>query len=219
MAQTSVIVDRSRRTYARLGVFFAIFGTLFGGISLMFTVLVIVSMIDSPNPISLFGLACGGLFTLLGGAIVASGIRNVWLNHLFGLPTLTIPRGAQLCLGGALVARFHRQGGTPRARRTPALSADLVCRERVTYRQSTDDHTVTKQVFRHRLSVTSDQIPDSVSGQVFIEVPLGVPPSLTLRHNQVIWSVEVRVRAPGVPEDKGSFTMTVLPVVSPEALR
>ena len=219
MAQTSVIVDRSRRTN---GCGAVILGTLFGGFGVTFMVSLIVSRIASPDPISLlFGFACGGPFALLGGAIVASGIRNVWLSHLFGVPTLTIPRGAQLRLGGALVARFHRQGGTPRALRTPVLCADLVCRMTVTiYGTGPDKHTtVTEEACRHRLTVTTDQVPNSVSGQVFIEVPLGMPPSTAPGHNQVIWSVEVRVRAPGVPEDKSSFTMTVLPVVAPEALR
>jgi hypothetical protein len=216
MAQTSVIADRSRR---RNGWAAIIFGTLFGGIATVITVAALVATIDSPNPISPFMLACGGLFTLLGAAIIAYGIRSVWLGHLFGVPTLTVPPGAQLCLGGVLVARFHRQGGTPRARRAPLLSADLVCRERVTYRRGTDDHTVTEEVYRHGLAVATDQLPDTVSGQVFIEVPLGAPPSMALRHNQLIWSVEVRVQVPGVPEDKSSFTMTVLPMVAAEALR
>jgi hypothetical protein len=217
MAQTLVIADRSRRNSGWVSI---IFGTIFGGFAAMFTAFALTETISWTNDTgALFGLAFGGLVTILGGSMVAFGIRNVWLSHIFGVPTLIIPRGAQLCLGGVLVARFHRQGGTPRARRTPVLSADLVCQERVTYRQGTDNHTVTNQVCRRELAVTTDQIPDTVSGQVFIKVPLGAPPSLALSDNRIIWSVQVRVRVPGVPDDEGSFTVTVLLVVAPEALR
>src|SRR5262249_55825984 len=99
------------------------------------------------------------------------------------------------------------------------LSAELVGAELVTYRQGTTDHTTTREVWRYRLAVTADQVPDTVSGQVSIEVPLGAPPSLALHHNRIIWSVQVHVRVPGVPDDTSAFTVTVLPLVAPQVLR
>ena len=90
MAQTSVIADRSRR---RNGWAAIIFGTVFGGFATVFMVFALWATIDSPNPITPFMLVCGGLFMLLGGAMVAYGIRSVWLGHLFGVPTLTIRPG------------------------------------------------------------------------------------------------------------------------------
>jgi hypothetical protein len=216
MAQISVIEDNSRRTWGWVSI---VFGTVFGGFGATFAAVALWMTITSPNPVSPFMVLCGGLFGLVGAALAGSGIRNVWLRHLFGVPTLTIPGGASLCLGEVRVARFHRRGGRPRARQAPELSAELVCGERVTYRQGTKDHTVTKVVGRHGLSVTTDQIPDTVSGQVSVEIPLHAPPSLALSNNRIVWSVRVRVRAPGVPDDRSAFMVTVLPMVAPEMLR
>ncbi|MBI3688259.1 MAG: hypothetical protein HY241_13160 [Actinobacteria bacterium] len=189
MAGTVVITDRSRRARS-LG-------------------LIILGVFLVP-----FAIAVPIPFALVGAAFLIGGIRRLWLSHVLGVPTLVVPLAEPLCLGGVLVARFHRSGGTPRARRTPRLSALLVCQERVTYRQGTDDHTVTQEIYRRELAVTTDQVPDTVSGQVVIEVPVDAPPSLTLTHNRVIWSVQVRVQVPGVPDDTGRFALPVLPVVA-----
>jgi hypothetical protein len=206
MAQTTVIADNSRRTTGWVTI---VFGTLFGGFGVAFAAFALWATITSPNPVTPFMVACGGLFGLVGAALAGFGVRKLWLRHLFGVSTLTVPGGAGVCLGEMRVARFHRQGGQPRARQAPVLSAELVGAERVTYRQGTTDHTITKEICRHRLSVTVDHVPDTVSGQVFVEVPLAAAPSLALYHNRIVWSVQVHVRAPGVPDDNSAFTVTV----------
>jgi len=33
------------------------------------------------------------------------------------------------------------------------------------------------------------------------------PPSLSLHDNKVIWTVQVQVQVPGVPDDKGTFAV------------
>jgi hypothetical protein len=136
---------------------------------------------------------------------------------VLGVPTLTVSPAEPLCLGGVVVARFHRSGGSRQVRATPRLTAELICQESATYRQGTDDHTVTREVHRRELAVTVDPAPGTVVGHVTIAVPLDVPPSMNLQHNRILWSVKVRVQAPGVPEDSGTFSVSVQPVVAPGA--
>lgn len=212
MAGTEIITDRSRRAK---GCSYIIVGAIFGGFSAAIGTIGLTS--DATIGTIGFGLFMG-LFALVGAAIVIGGARSVRLSHVLGVPTLILPPGEPLCLGSVLVARFHRSGGTPRAQRAPRLSAVLVCQEQVTYRQGTDDHTVTHQIHRRELAVTPDQVPDTVSGQVVIEVPVDAPPSLTLAHNRIIWSVRVQVQVQGVPDDTGTFQVPVLPVVAARRL-
>lgn len=72
---------------------------------------------------------------------------------------------------------------------------------------------MTREVGRNWLSVTADRIPDVVSGQVSVAVPLDAPPSLALSHNKIVWSVQVRVHVPGMPDDNSKFEVTVMPEV------
>jgi len=215
MTQTTVLADNSR--FAK-GCASIVIGTLIGapGVALAVALWVSQSLPEAVNP---FGVLCGGLIGLAGATVAGFGVRQLWLNHLFGASTLTVAGGAGVCLGEVRAARFRRQGGQPRARQAAVLSAELVGTEKVTYRSGTTDHTITQEILRHRLSAQMDPVPGTVSGQVFIAVPLGAPPSLALHHNRIDWSVQVWVRVPGVPDDKRSFTVTVLPVVAPQAPR
>lgn len=138
----------------------------------------------------------------------------MWLNHVFGTPTLTVPRAEPLRLGRLLEARYRRRGGARRARTSASLVAELVCEERVKYRQGTDIHTATREVLRRQMPVTPDPAPDTVAGQIMVEVPVDAPPSLKLRHNAIQWSVQVRVSAPELPDDLATFDVLVVPAVA-----
>src|SRR5690349_14225152 len=108
MTGSSVIVDKSRRAGGWGAI---VLGTIFGGFGAMFIFLVaFVSPMDF-GPFMLFFLAIPGLFAIGGGFAVVRGVRNVWLSHVLGTPTLTVPQGQPLYLGGELVAQFHRSGG------------------------------------------------------------------------------------------------------------
>jgi len=214
MSETRVMADQSRRSSGWGSI---VVGTLFGGFGTVFIVGVSIATMADPFPTSFFPLflmIIPGIFAVGGGIAVISGIRKVRLSHLLGVPTLILPRGEPLYLGSVVVAGFHRSGGARRAQRSPRLSAHLVGEEKVTYRQGTDDHTVTHEIHRHELATKNDQIPDRVSGQVTIKVPVDVPPTLALRHNRIVWSVQVRVRVPGVPDDTGTFGIEILPAVA-----
>jgi hypothetical protein len=206
-----VVADRSRRRRGWTGI---ALGTVFGAIGTVSLAGLAAFAIGDPTPWFLVAAVIPLLFALGGAAGVVFGIRNLWLSHVLGVPTLVLPSGTSLCLGETVTARFHRSGGTRQARQAPQLTADLVCEERVTYRQGTDDHTVTREIERRELAVRTDQAPDTVSGQVTVPVPVDVPPSMTLPHNGIAWSVEVRVEVPGVPVDTGTFTVVVLPMVA-----
>lgn len=206
-----VVADRSRRSRGWLGI---VLGGVFGGFGTIFLVLLAAAASAAPTPWFLVVAVVPLVFTVGGAVAVVAGIRNLWLSRVLGVPTLVLPNGTALSLGETVTARFHRAGGSRRARQAPRLTADLVCKEHVTYRQGTDDHTVTREVRRRELAVRDDQLPDSVSGQVTVAVPADVPPSMSLRHNGIAWSVEVRVEVPGVPVDTGTFAVVVLPQVS-----
>lgn len=212
MTGTDVVADRSRRSKGWSGVLMgavvAGMGSAFGGAGL--------GLFGDGTP-NVLGGAFGGLFVLVGGGMLISGARNLWLHHLLGTPTLTVPPAEPLRLGGVLVARFERRGGTRRAERATRLSAELVGQESATYRQGTDDHTVTHEIYRQELPTTLDG-GRPVRGQVQVNVPVGVPPSMALRHNSVIWSVRIRVEAPGVPVDESSFVVRVVPALAAAVL-
>jgi len=130
------------------------------------------------------------------------------------------PLSVTLAEGLALRAAVQKYGvvfqwGTQqRSSANYRLTAELVCEERVTYRQGTDDHTRTEEILRRELAVRTDQVPGTVSGEVTVAVPVDVPPSMALHHNGIAWSVVVRVEVPGVPVDTGTFAIAVLPRVS-----
>jgi hypothetical protein len=204
-----VITDGSRRVGGCVGLFF---GTVFGGTGLLF-LLVGLAVRDS-SALSILPAAVGGLFALVGGAIAIAGLRALWLNRLLGTSTLMIHGRQPLYLGGSIVAQYRRTGGARRARNAPRLTATLVGEERVTYRQGTDDHTVVEEIHRRELAITNDYLPDTVSGQVSIQVPADVPPTVMLGHNRIIWTVRVTVSVAGVPDDTGTFAVTVLPALA-----
>jgi hypothetical protein len=97
---------------------------------------------------------------------------------------------------------------------TPRLTAELICHESATYRQGTDSHTATREVYRRDLAVQVEPAPGTVAGQIAIAVPLDVPPSMRLPDNSIQWSVEVLVQVPGLPDDRGTFDVQVQPVVA-----
>lgn len=113
-----------------------------------------------------FGAIFGGFGTafLVGVTLAATAAPSPLLVFLLGM-------GGIFAVGGLVQARFQRVGGARRAQQAPRLTAELVGQERVTYRQGTDDHTVTQEICRRELAVSSDQIPGTVSGQVAIQVP------------------------------------------------
>ena len=55
--------------------------------------------------------------------------------------------------------------------------------------------------------MTADRIAGQVSGYLSVDVPVDRPPSLSLHDNKVIWTVQVQVQVPGVPDDKGTFAV------------
>jgi hypothetical protein len=233
MTQQLVIADHSRRSLGRIAVVIGAIIAGFGAAGAMcgvgYASLVVV---DPKAPVSAAVPALGcGLCLLPGLVVLAFGVRKVRLSRQLGVPTLTLPRAEPLCLGGPVTAWFCRSGGTAPVVGTPALSAELVCQEQVTYRQSTyrwgtdgtyrqgtDDHTVSHEVYRRPLPVTAGQVAGQVSGHMSVEVPVDRPPSVKLYHNKVIWTVRVQVRVPGVPDDEGTFEVTVLPVVAARLL-
>lgn len=148
MAQTAVLKDRSRVAEGCAAIFV---GALIGGPGVGVAVALLATQ-PMPEAVQGFGVGCGGLVALVGLAVAGFGVRQFWLNRLFGVATLTVPGGAGVCLGEVRAARFQRQGGRRRARQAAVISAELVGTEKVTYRSGTTDHSVTKEIVRHRLS-------------------------------------------------------------------
>jgi hypothetical protein len=211
MAATKVIKDQSRHTSGWTSIALGMVSVGCAGVPIA---IVTYGAIANPNPLFFVFGGILAIFAVAGIVGVIFGIRSLWLGRLLGVPTLVVPDEEPLCLGSVLVAGFHRSGGARHAQRMPVLSAELVCREEVTYAQGTGDHTVSEEIYRHELVVRNDNLPDSVSGQVEIEIPVDRPPTLALTHNRIIWSVQVRVQVMGVPDDTGTFTIEVLPVVA-----
>jgi hypothetical protein len=206
-----VVADRSRRQRGWLGI---VLGGVFGGSGAVFLVLLAAAAVAAPTPWFLLVAVVPAIFVIGGAVGVVLGVRSLWLSHVLGVPTLVLPNGTSLCLGETVAARFHRAGGTPAARQSPRLTAELVCEERITYRQGTDDHTRSQPVLRRELAVRTGQAPGTVSAEVTVAVPVDVPPSMSLPHNEIAWSVVVRVEVPGVPVDTGTFAVVVLPQVA-----
>jgi hypothetical protein len=187
------------------GAFAAFVGLVFGAC--------VVWMTGGKEPLALLFVAGGGFFVFFGLSSVAYVLRRRRLWRLFGVAKLSIPDGASFCLGETRPARFTRTGGEPRARQAPLLSAALVCTEWISYRRGTTNHTSAKEVNRIGLSITANQLPEAISGRVLIQVPPAVQPSVFLPSHRLIWTVEVVVRVAGLPDDKKSFTITVLPSI------
>jgi hypothetical protein len=222
MAGTDIVADRSRRSRGWTQIFIGIPFMLIGG-AVSSTVLFVAGGVEAatgsgPGPGGLIAGVVGGIFALAGLGSEVAGVRNLWRAHVLGTQTLTVPPAEPLFLGGLLVARFHRRGGTRRARQSATLSAELVCTESVTYVQGTDSHTVTEDVYRCPLPLTPEGLPDTVSARIVIEVPVEAPPSMKLSHNRILWTVQVTVKAPGFPDDVGTFPVPVVPAVAPRAI-
>ena len=209
-----MIVDQSRHRRGRTAI---TCGVVIGGIGAIFTLVVVSVAIRSPA--TLAATLCSVPVAIGGVTLFARGRRNLQLSRWFGTPTLIVPSGQRLYLGGVVPARFQRVGGQGHDWSSAVILAELVCIERVRYTQGTDTHTVSREIGRQRLVVIPDRNPSLVSAQVQIGVPLTGPPSLGLPDNKIIWSVRVLVSAPGVPDDTSSFVLTVLPIVAAEVLR
>lgn len=216
MSGTQQIQARSRTT---AGCLLIVLGAIFGGVGSAFAIGGTVSAWDE---MGLFGVlfgGVGGLFALGGLTAVGFGVRNLWLSRVLGRMTLELPPEEPLGLGGTKVVRFRRTGGAARAAQAPTATAELSCRESVTYRQGTDTHTVNHEIFRGPLTVFPEPVPGSVTGRVEILVPLAYPPTMALRHNRIVWELTLRVRVAGVPDDVSTFALPVVPLVAERATR
>ena len=213
MAQPTVIKDLARRSEAQIGV---ITGVLLAGLGTALAS-VLFGATNRGAPEWIFG----AFFVAIVGyglTWIISGSRDLWRSHVLGVLVLTIPGEEPLFLDAVAVARFHRSGGTRRARGPARLSADLVCEEQVSYEVGQGLRVATHQVHRHKLQITSAELPDVVSGELVIDVPRNGPPSLALNRNKIVWSVKVQVQVPGVPDDTGTFAITVRPALAANAL-
>jgi hypothetical protein len=209
MVTPEVITDHSRRFGGCVSL---LFGGIFAAAGSLFLVVGLAA--GRMSVIGLVPAGFGALFALIGGAIAIGGLRSLWLSRLHGTATLVFPGRQPLYLGGGAVAQYRRTGGARRARNAPRLSAELVGEEQVMYRKGTDDHTVVEEIHRRELAITNDYLPDTVSGQVRIQIPVDVPPTVFLSHNRIVWTVRVTVSVAGVPDDTGTFPVTVLPALA-----
>jgi hypothetical protein len=208
MAELATITDRSRQTSGRVRIGW---GVIIGAVGLSCGV---GAPFSSPDTAQL-GLAfVGAIVVLVGVGLVVTGVATLRTHRQLGAPALSLPP-APLHLGGVVRARFERQGGTEAVAQPPTIVAELVGVEKVTYRQGSDTHTVSHESHRVPLAVTVDPTPGRVAAEIAVVVPLDAPPSLRLTNNEINWSIQVRVRTPGSPDDRGSFAVTVTPVVAP----
>ncbi len=193
-----------------------VFGTFFAGFGGVF---VVAGTSVSDDGFALFPGAFGLLFVAAGLFVVGRGLRQLWLRFLLGTPTLLVP-SSDILLGDTVTTRFERGGGSRRGREgRREMTASLICRETVTYRRGTDTETVHHEARRIPLPVTLDDHPQAVAGRVQVVVPVDWPPTIVLNHNKVQTVVEVLVNAPGLPEDRSSFTVLVRPALRAPGVR
>jgi hypothetical protein len=209
------LVDRSRSSG---GVVLVLFGTVFAGIAGVF-VATSVFVGDSgaftafPGAFGLLFTGVGLLFVAAGLSILVRGLRQLWLRYLLGMPTLFVP-STDILLGDTVTTRFERRGGSRRGRKgRREITASLISRETVTYRRGTDTETVNHDARRTPLPVTMDDHPQAVAGRIQVVIPSDWPPTIALNHNKVQTVVEVLVNAPGLPEDRSTFTVPVRPAL------
>ena len=144
-------------------------------------------------------------------ALLFMFLRKLMIMLCFGPGKLILSKWP-LHLGGKTEVRFVRN---IRGRATiERLEARLVCTEVVSYKARRKTRTAREVVWEQELPITMNMTSDSIiEATSNICIPLDSPPSLSVRRNQIVWSVEVKAYVANFPDTTSSFTLVVRPEV------
>ncbi|NJO81289.1 MAG: hypothetical protein HC828_00085 [Blastochloris sp.] len=154
----------------------------------------------------------GFIFVLVGLVLLFFFLRQLAIALRFGPGKLLISTWP-LCLGSDAEVRFVRniRGGATIER----LEARLVCTEVATYQVGTDTRTVREIVWEETLPAAMLMPGLSMLDATWhVHIPPDAPPSLSVRRNQIVWSVEVKAYVVNFPDTTSSFTLVVRPEVA-----
>lgn len=157
-----------------------------------------------------------GLLALIAAAVLALAVYRARSWFSWGNPQLFLPSSDNLCLGDRVVMRFRRRARGLVHPDEVELTAVLVCEERV----RSDGDIATARLLERPVEVTMrGDDGDLVEADLVVEVPLfDAPPTMTLPHHEIAWSLEVRLVAGGAADDDSTFPLVVDPKVSARLL-
>jgi hypothetical protein len=90
----------------------------------------------------------------------------------------------------------------------------LICHERAVYRQGTDTHSATADVWRGEVAAKVYSGDDQIEADLFLAIPtFEAAPSFDLGNNEVHWRLDVKIAAPEAPDDTATFPLMVGPEV------
>ncbi|MEM8535215.1 MAG: hypothetical protein AAGF95_30535 [Chloroflexota bacterium] len=153
----------------------------------------------------------GVIFVLVGLVLLFFFVRQLAISLRFGPGKLIISTWP-LCIGSEAEVRFVRNiRGSATIER---LEARLVCTEVATYQVGTDTRTVRETVWEETLPAAMMMPGSSMMDATWhVHIPKDAPPSLSVRRNQIVWSVEVKAYVANFPDTTSSFTLVVRPEV------
>ena len=154
----------------------------------------------------------GGIFILVGLVLLFFFLRQLAIALRFGPGKLIISKWP-LQLGSEAELRFVRNiRGSATIER---LEARLVCTEVATYQVGTDTRTVRETVWEETLPAAMIMPGSSMMDATWhVHIPSDSPPSLSVRRNQIVWSVEVKAYVANFPDTTSSFTLVVRPEIT-----
>lgn len=165
-----------------------------------------------------FALLFGGIFSLVGGLVVAFSIHQMMGDALFKELYLETPERSTR-LGETFSFRLGWIG--KRAFRVDSVEVRYYLEERAILRRGTNSTTYSRKLYEQVRRF--DPGRDLQSGESFqvegeFETPADGPSSLSGNNNFLTWKVEVSVDVPNWPDPSATWELTMRPVLAPEAL-
>lgn len=181
-----------------------IFGVIFAGFACFW--MAIAGLVAGDPIMLLFGLP----FLLIGGGILAYGLRSRVAAMRIGQPELTISN-TTLRVGDPFTV-MHQQTFRSSGNLT-GIQVRLLLRESATYRRGTDTVTVT-----HDHEVQKLDLPPMTfsSGQLFaqnyqLQIPARAMHTFEANRNKLRWYVKVHIGLAGWPDFDEEYEVKVLP--------
>lgn len=159
-----------------------------------------------------FGVVLGGVFALVGLAVMGNGIRHLVARSAFEQVHLTAL--APVPLGGT--AELHLVLTPKRALRlTGDSKVKVTCTEKAHYSAGTSSRTYTNVLFTREQPLNLPPLlSQHVEQRITVAIPVNIPPTWSGRSNWFYTTVEVRVDVDNWPDLVLEAPVEVLPEVA-----
>lgn len=155
----------------------------------------------------------GGLFVLIGLAIMIGGLLTLFSRFLVGEPEIMLSKQHDLAVGETI--RINYTHSFRRRVLIEKLSINLIFREKATYQQGTDTKTVTYNdiIDFYEEPGHHYESGELIQGSHEFQIPVHGMHTLKVRRNELTWILQFKLEVANLPDYVDEYELTVLPQV------